>query len=127
MKHRYVCIVICLVMSVTTWGSGIDYAAGLQAGLTFVYLMQASAVDLVTCVEISTVQFLFVLGFIVESEWYWNIIYFKLLLVFFFLAETYETVEVIPTELTPFLMWTETRLAGAGAYRWREKFGTLPF
>ena len=121
MKHRLVCIVLCLVFSILP--ANIDYAAGLQAGLTLVYVIIAPTIDTVTCTEIVGVQFLFAGGFLDESNWYWQQLYFKLMLVLFFLTETYEIIEVVPT---PFYLWAETRFSRAASYRWSEKLGTLP-
>lgn len=121
MKHRLVCIVLCLVLSILP--ANIDYAAGLQAGLTLVYVMIAPTIDSVTCTEIVAVQFLFAGGFLLESNWYWQQLHFKLMLVLFFLTETYEIVEVIPT---PFYLWAESRLTRAASHSWRKQLGTLP-
>lgn len=121
MKHRLVSIVLCLVFSILS--ADIDYAAGLQAGLTLVYVIIAPTIDTVTCAEIVGVQFLFAVGFLLESDWYWQQLYFKLMLALFFLTETYEIVEIVPT---PFYLWAETRLAGAASHRWGEKFRSLP-
>lgn len=121
MKHRLVCIVLCLVLSILP--ANIDYAAGLQAGLTLVYLMIAPFVDSVTCTEIVAVQLLFAGGFLLESNWYWERLHFKLMFVLFFLTETYEIVEVIPA---PFYFWAETRLARAAFHSRSKQLGALP-
>lgn len=122
MKHRLVCIVLCLVFSIIP--ADIDYAAGLQAGLTLVYIIIAPTIDTVTCTEIVAVQILFAAGFLLESDWYWQHLYFKLMLALFFLTETYEIVEVVPT---PFYLWAETRFPGPSSHGWGKKLGSLPF
>lgn len=121
MRHRLVCIILCLVFSIVP--ANVDYAAGLQAGLTLIYFMIAPTIDTVTCLEIVCVQFLFTAGFVLDSDFYWQQVHFRLMLVLFFLTETYEIVEIVEA---PFFLWTESRFSRTAAQSWRKKLGSLP-
>lgn len=90
--HRYVgclialyCIVRSLFVEQSDTSSG--YAGGFHVVYTGMYVIIAGSYDIPTTIEITCVQTITLVGFILESLFYWHYIYFLLILCVFVLLE----------------------------------------